>query len=78
MTTTVNGRPEWLPDEYEHVEVTREEIREELDREAQRLLKLTGDEFLAIYRDPPEQYHGDSRFRSLCHVADLIAEPAEA
>ena len=77
MATSVNGRPEWLPDEYEHVEVTREEVREELDREAQRLLKLTGDEFLAIYRDPPEQYHGDPAFRSLTYLAHLLAEPSE-
>ena len=77
MATTVNGRPEWLPPEYEHVEVTREEIREELDREAQRLLKLTGDEFLAIYQDPPEQYHGDPVFRSLSYLAYLLAEPSE-
>ena len=78
MTTSVNGRPDWLPDEYEHVEVTREEVREELDKEALRLLKLTGDEFLAIYRDPPEQYHGDPTFRSLTYLAHLLAEPSEA
>ena len=68
-------RPEWLPDEYEHFEVTREEVWNELDRDARRLFGPTADEFLRIFRNPPEQYHGDVRFRSLCHVADLIAEP---
>ena len=78
MAKTIEARPEWLPDEYEHVVVTREEIRQALDRDARRLFALTAAEFLRIYQDPPEQYHGDSRFRSLCHVADLIAEPAES
>ena len=78
MATSVNGRPEWLPDEYEHVEVTREQVWQALDRDARRLFDLTADEFLAIYQNPPEQYHGDPRFRSLCHVADLIAEPAHS
>ena len=80
MATTVNGRPEWLPDEYEHVQVTREEIREELDREARRLFKMTADEFLRIYRHPDgyAKYAGDPRFNSLSHLADLIAEPAQS
>ena len=78
MATTVNGRPDWLPDEYEHVLVTREEIWEELDRDARRLFDLTAEEFLRIYQNPPEKYHGDLVFCSLCHVADLIAEPSEA
>ncbi len=77
MATSVNGRPEWLPDEYEHVLVTREEIWEELDRDARRLFDLTAQEFLRIYQNPPEKYHGDLVFRSLSHLADLIAEPAE-
>ena len=77
MATTVETRPEWLPDEYEHVVVTREEVWAELDQEARRLYGLTADEFLRIFRNPPEQYHGDLAFRSLCHVADLIAEPIE-
>jgi len=75
MATTVDARPEWLPEGYEHVQVTREEVWNELDRDARRLFGLTADEFLRIFRNPPEQYHGDVRFRSLCHVADLIAEP---
>ena len=77
MATTVETRPDWLPDEYEHVELTREEVWQALDRDARRLFGLTADEFLRIFRNPPEQYHGDVRFRSLCHVADLIAEPIE-
>ena len=38
---------------------------------------MSADEFLAIYRDPPEQYHGDPVFRSLTYLAFLIAEPSE-
>ena len=53
MATTAETRPEWLPDEYEHIQVTPEEIRQALDRDAQRHFGLTADEFLAIYRDPP-------------------------
>ena len=77
MATTVETRPDWLPDEYEHVLVTREEVWQALDRDAQRHFGLTADEFLAIYRDPPEQYHGDSVFRSLTYLAFLLAEPSE-
>lgn len=77
MATTVDERPEGLPDDYPHVVVTREEVWAELDQEARRLFGLTADEFLRIFRNPPEQYHGDLAFRSLCHVADLIAEPIE-
>ena len=77
MATTVETRPDWLPGEYEHIEVTREEVWEELDREARRLFGLSADEFLRIFQDPPEQYHGDLQFRSLCHIADLIAGPSE-
>ena len=77
MATAVETRPEWLPDEHEHVEVTREEVRQALDREARRLFNLTAEEFLAIYRDPPERYHGDPVFRSLTYLAFLLAEPSE-
>lgn len=77
MATTVDARPDWLPDEYEHVLVTREEVWQALDRDAQRHFGLTADEFLEIYRDPPEQYHGDSVFRSLTYLAFLLAEPSE-
>ena len=77
MATTVDERPNWLPDEYEHVLVTREEVWAELDQEARRLYSLTADEFLSIFRNPPEQFHKALAFRSLCHVADLIAEPIE-
>ena len=77
MATTVGARPERLPDEYQHVVVTREEVWAELDQEARRLFGLSADEFLRIFRNPPEQYHGDLAFRSLCHVADLIADPIE-
>ena len=76
MAPTVETRPEWLPDEYEHIQVTPEEIRQALDRDAQRHFGLTADEFLAIYRDPPEQYHGNPVFRSLTYLAFLIADPA--
>ncbi len=77
MATTVDARPEWLPDEYEHVEATREEIWAALDEQARRLFKMTAKEFLRIYQNPPEKFHGDPVFRSLSHLADLIAEPAE-
>ncbi len=70
-------RPEWLPDEYEHVEVTRDEVRQALDDEAQRLFGLTADEFLRIYKNPPERYHGDTAFRSLTYLAHLLAEPSD-
>ena len=53
MATTVETRPEWLPDEYEHEQVTRQEVWDELDRDARRHFGLTADEFLRIYRDPP-------------------------
>ncbi len=78
VVPTTETRPDWLPDEYEHVMVTREEVRQALDRDAQRHFGLTADEFLAIYRDPPEQYHGDAVFRSLTYLAFLLAEPSEA
>ena len=77
MATTVDARPERLPDEYQHVVVTREEVWAELDQESRRLFDLSADEFLAIYRDPPERYHGDPVFRSLTYLAFLIAEPSE-
>ena len=77
MATIIGVRPEWLPDEYEHFEVTREEVwQANWTGTRGGSLGLTADEFLRIFRNPPEQYHGDVRFRSLCHVADLIAEPA--
>ena len=78
MTTTVETRPDWQSDEYEHVVVTREEVWAELDQEARRLYGLTADEFLGKFRNPPEQYHGDPLFNSLCFLADLVAEPTEA
>ena len=77
MATTVDARPERLPDEYEDVVLTREEVWAELDREARRLFDLTADEFLRIFQDPPERYHGDPVFNSLCFLADLIAEPTD-
>ena len=57
--------------------VTREEVWQANLTSDSRVgsFGLTADEFLRIFRNPPEQYHGDVRFRSLCHVADLIAEP---
>ena len=42
MATTIGVRPEWLPDEYEHFEVTREEVWNELDRDARRTLWAYG------------------------------------
>ena len=77
MATTVEARPEWLPDEYEPIVVTRVEVWAELDREARRLFGLTADEFLRIFQDPPERYHGDPVFSSLCFLADLIAESTQ-
>ena len=32
MATTVEERPEWLPDEYQHVVVTRDDVWAELDQ----------------------------------------------
>ena len=78
MATTVDKRPDRLPDEYRHIVVSREEVWAELDQEARRLFDLTADEFLRIYQDPPERYHGDPVFNSLCFLADLVAEPTEA
>ena len=78
MATTVDARPEWLPDEYEHEQVTRQQVWDELDRDARRLFNLTADEFLCIYRDPPEQYHGDPVFRSLTYLARLLDQPSQA
>ena len=78
MATTVEERPEWLPDEFEDAELTREEVWQALDQEARRLFDLSADEFLRIFQDPPEQYHGDPVFNSLCFLADLIAEPSQA
>lgn len=52
MARKVETRPDWLPDEFEHVELTREEVRQALDREARRLFNLAADEFLAICQDP--------------------------
>ena len=77
MSTTVATRPEWLPDDYEHIKVTPEKIRQALNRDAQRHFGLTADEFLAIYRDPPEQHHGKPVFRSLTYLAFLTTEPSE-
>ena len=78
MATTVDARPEQRPDEYEDVVLTREEVWQALDREARRLFDLSADEFLRIFQDPPERYHGDPVFNSLCFLADLIAEPIDA
>lgn len=77
MATTVETRPKWLPDEYEHVVATREEVWTTLDRDARRLFGLTADQILAIYRDPPEEFHGNPVLRSLTYLAYLIAEPTE-
>ena len=77
MATTVDARPERLPDEYQRVVVSREEVWAELDREARRLFDLTADEFLRMYQDPPERYHGDPVFNSLCFLADLVADSIE-
>ena len=83
MATAVDvqsERPEWLPDDFVHVRVTSQEIRDELDREAQRLFGMTADVFLRTYQrsDIYAKYAGDPRFNSLSHLADLIAEPAES
>ncbi len=74
MATTVDAKPEWLPDGYEHLQVSREEIWEELDGEARRLFGMTAEQFLQTYRNPGE-HAGDPVFRSLSHLADLVAEP---
>ena len=65
MAPPADIRPDRLPDEYEHVELTWEKVWQALDREARRLFDLSADEFLRIYQDPPEQYHGDPAFNSL-------------
>ncbi len=77
MATTVDARPERLPDDFEGVELTREEVWQALDQEARRLFGLSADEFLHKFQDPPEQYRGDPVFNSLCFLADLIAEPSD-
>ncbi len=77
MATTVETRPGRVADEDESVVLTREEVRQALDHEARRLFGLSADEFLHIFRDPPERYHGDPVFNSLCFLADLIAEPID-
>ena len=53
MARTIETRPDWLPDEFEHVELTREEVRQALDREARPPFNLAADEFLATCQDPP-------------------------
>lgn len=77
MATTVHARPQRLSDEDQHLVVSREEVWAELDREARRLFDLTADEFLRIFQNPPERYHGDPVFNSLCFLADLVAESTE-
>lgn len=77
MATTVETRPGRVSDEDEPVVWTREEVRQALDHEARRLFGLSADEFLRIFRDPPERYHGNPVFNSLCFLADLIAEPID-
>ena len=42
MATTVETRPEWLPDEYEHVELTREEVWQALDQGISASLRPVG------------------------------------
>ncbi len=78
MATTVDKRPDSLPEQDEVVVVSHAEVWAELDREARRLFGLTADEFLRIFQDPPQRYHGDPVFNSLCFLADLVAEPTEA
>ena len=78
VAATTDARPEWLPDEYEHEQVTRQEVWDELDRDARRNFGLTADEFLRIYRDPPGRYHGEAIFRSLTSLDFLVPDPSEA
>ena len=78
MPPNTEPRPDWLPDEYEHEQVTRQEVWDELNREAQRHFGLTADEFLRVYRNPPGQYHGDVIFRSLTYLARLLDQPSQA
>ena len=78
MATTVDKRPDSLPEQDEVVVVSHAEVWAELDREARRLFGLTADEFLRIFQDPPERYHGDPVFNSLCFLADLVAQPSAA
>ncbi len=77
MATNIETRPEWLPDEFEHEHVTRQEVWHELDRDARRHFGLTADEFLRIYKDPPGRYHGDVIFRSLTYLTRLLDQPRQ-
>ena len=77
MAPTVQARPEWLPDELEHEQVTRQQVWHELDRDARRHFGLTADEFLRIYRNPPGRYHGNVIFRSLTNLARLLDQPTQ-
>ena len=77
MPTTVDTRPEWLPDESEHEQVTRQEVRDEVDRDARRHFGLTAGDFLCIYKDPPGRYHGDVIFRSLTYLTRLLDQPSQ-
>ena len=54
----------------------RQEVWDELDRDARRHFGLTA-KFLRIYRDPPGRYHGDVIFRSLTYLARLLDQPAK-
>ena len=75
MAPIVQARPEWLPDEFEHEQITRQEVWDALDRDARRHFGLTADEFLHIYKDPPGRYHGDVIYRSLTYLARLLDQP---
>ncbi len=78
MTITDETRPEWLPDEYEHVVVTHEDPQAEVAREARRHFRLTAGEFLRIYQASPERHRGASVCNSLCCLPDFIAQSIEA
>ena len=69
--------PSGCPDESEHEQVTRQEVRDEVDRDARRHFGLTADEFLRIYKDPPGRYHGNVIFRSLTYLARILDQPSQ-
>ncbi len=77
MAPTVQARPEWLPDEFEHEQVTRQEVWDALDRDARRHFGLTADEFPRICRNPPGRYHGNVIFRSLTYLSRLLDQTSK-
>ena len=53
MAKPVDTRAEWLPDEFNHEQATRQEVWDELNRYARSHFGLTNDEILRSYSDCP-------------------------